>query len=59
MMPKAKKCVVCKGSGKCRHCQGRGLVLKHAGAPSTRCLECSGSGVCPACHGEGVETPAE
>ncbi len=48
------KCNVCRGTGKCRSCKGRGVVIKHAGAPTQRCPECQGSGECPVCEGKGV-----
>jgi hypothetical protein len=54
-MTEEKKCTICKGTGKCRHCHGRGTVMKHVGATNQRCLDCNGSGKCPACKGEGTE----
>jgi DnaJ-class molecular chaperone len=51
---KANECHACKGSGRCRTCKGRGVVIKHAGAPTQRCPECQGSGECLVCGGKGT-----
>ncbi len=51
---KTEECHACRGSGRCRTCRGRGVVLKHAGAPAQRCPDCHGSGECPVCGGRGA-----
>lgn len=45
------KCTDCNGSGRCRHCNGRGtsILTGH----SETCVVCNGSGKCKICYGRG------
>lgn len=45
------KCTDCSGSGRCRHCKGRGtsILTGH----SETCVVCNGSGKCKICYGRG------
>lgn len=45
------KCTDCNGTGRCRHCSGRGTSIL-SGHTET-CVVCNGSGRCKICYGRG------
>ncbi len=54
-----ESCFVCKGSGKCRSCHGKGVIFDRASSRTQRCLDCGGTGHCPTCNGTGTLTEEE
>ena len=49
--PRRSQHDMCNGTGKCRTCNGSGLMW--VGSNKKRCVNCSGSGRCSGCNGTG------
>ncbi len=50
---KEQSCIVCKGTGKCRGCDGKGWYTTTIGSYVVDCKLCHNSGGCSICHGSG------
>lgn len=49
-----EKCPACKGTGRCRTCRGKGVMVIHGGSETELCMDCDGTGQCDACYGTGT-----
>ena len=50
-----RKCGICRGSGRCKICFGKGIVYGCFSHSSFECSACNGSGRCWRCNGKGRE----
>lgn len=51
-----RKCIACKGTGKCQICNGTGRIAgKFYESSDKSCRLCEGSGKCHVCKGRGKQ----